>query len=137
MIELMPNPLTNCKFCKNRALRICINRNVHISRIELHQQCKISKLEVRRIAHLRMFMFKQCENELILNIREIHTRAHDAPLFKTDRPNNETYKRNIYYNGALRWNELTVDTRNIEDYSTFKNNQKEWMKHTNNVRPIP
>ena len=129
--------LNKLQILQNRALRICINRNVHISRIELHQQCKISKLEVRRIAHLRMFMFKQCENELILNIREIHTRAHDAPLFKTDRPNNETYKRNIYYNGALRWNELTVDTRNIEDYSTFKNNQKEWMKHTNNVRPIP
>ena len=46
---------------QNRALRICINRNVHISRIRLHQECNIANMKVRRIVHLRMFMFKQCE----------------------------------------------------------------------------
>ena len=116
---------------QNRALRICINQNVHISRIRLHQECNIAKLKVRRIEHLRMFMFKQCDNEMILNIRPVNTRAHDAPLFKTKRPINETYKRNIYYNRALRWNELTVDLRNIKNYQVFKDKQKEWMLSTN------
>ena len=36
---------------QNRALRICVNSDVHLSRIRLHQDCKISKLDVRRIAH--------------------------------------------------------------------------------------
>ena len=115
----------------NRALRICINRNVHISRIRLHQECNIAKLRVRRIVHLRMFMFKQCENELLINIRPVNTIAHDAPLFHTERPSNEAYKRNIYYNGALRWNELAVDLRNIKEYDILKKKQKEWMSSTN------
>ena len=42
------------------------------------KNCKIAKLEVRRIAHLSMFMFKQKDNELIVNRRNINTRAHDA-----------------------------------------------------------
>ena len=118
---------------QNRALRICVNSNVHIPRVRLHQECKKAKLKVRRIAHLRMFMYKQCENELILNIRPVNTRAHHAPLFNTERPINETYKRNIYYNGAIRWNELTVDLRNIKEYNVFKNKQKEWMLTTNYI----
>ena len=97
----------------------------------MHQECNIAKLNVRRIVHLRMFMFKQCENRNILNLRPVNTRAHDATLFNTERPINETYKRNIYYNGALRWNELTVDLRKIKDYTAFKNKQKEWMLNTN------
>ena len=78
-------------------------------------------------------MFKQCDNEIILNRRPVNTRAHDAPLFNTDCPNNELFKRNIYYNGALKWNELAVDVRNIKDYSVFKNNQKDWMLQTNYI----
>ena len=46
----------------------------------MHRECKIAKLEARRIAHLRMFMFKQQRNEQIVNRRNVYTRAHDAPL---------------------------------------------------------
>ena len=48
-----------------------------------------------------------------------------------ERPLNETYKRHIYYNGALRWNELAVNIRNLRDYNIFKSKQKEWMLRTN------
>ena len=97
----------------------------------LHRECKVAKLHVRRIVHLRMFMFKQKENEQIVNRRNINTRAHDAVLFNTERPQNEKYKRNIYYNGALRWNELIVEDRNIVMYKSFKEKQKKWMLSTN------
>ena len=116
---------------QNRALRMCVNSDVHLSRIRLHQDCKISKLDVRRTAHLRLFMFKQRNNEMIVNRREVHTRAHDALLFQTKRPSNEQYKRNIYYNGALRWNEMSVANRGIESYNIFKTRQKKWMLETN------
>ena len=78
-----------------------------------------------------MFMFKQKNNELIVNQRVINTRAHDALLFQTERPQNEKYKRNIYYNGALRWNELRVENRNTLNYISFKSKQKKWMLATN------
>ena len=117
---------------QNRALRICLNRQEHIPVIVLHQECKIAKLQPRRIAHLRMFMFTQKQNELIVNRRNIYTRAHDALLFMVNRPNNEKYKRNIYYNGALRWNELSVVNRNIEKYDNFKSTQKKWLLTTIN-----
>ena len=118
---------------QNRALRICINSNVHISRIQLHKDCKLAKLEVRRIVHLRMFMYKQKNNDLIIDRRIINTRAHDAPIFQTKRPQNEKYKRNIYYNGAIKWNSLSIDDRNILEYNVFKSKQKEWMLLTNRV----
>ena len=116
------NLLKKLQVLQNRALRICLNRQEHIPTVILHRECKIAKLESRRIAHLRMFMFKQLNNELIVNRRNVFTRAHDAPLFITStvRPNNEKYKRNIYYKGALKWNELSVTNRKIDRNRTHK-----------------
>ena len=103
-----------------------INENVHLSRIRLHQQCKIANLEVRRITHLRMFMFKRRNNEKIVDSRNLNSRAQDALQFKIQRPCNENYNRNIYYNGAIQWNELTTDIRKTEKYDTFKSIPKKW-----------
>ena len=122
--------LDKLQIIQNRALRICLNRNEDVPVILLHRNCNIAKLAVRRIAHLRMFMFKQKHNEMIVNRRDVYTRAHDALLFTTKRPDNEKYKRNIYYKGAVRWNELSVKTRNINKYEIFKSNQKKWLKQT-------
>ena len=125
--------LDKLQILQNRALRICLNRQVHIPVILLHQECKIAKLKARRIAHLRMFMFKQKHNEMIVNRREVFTRAHDALLFTVIRPNNEKYKRNVYYKGALKWNELSVENRNIDKYENFKSSQKKWLLNTINL----
>ena len=122
--------LDKLQLLQNRALRICINRNMHIPIILLHRECKIAKLEPRRIAHLRLFMYKQQKNELIVNRREVFTRTHDACVFTTVRPVNEKYKRNIYYKGAVTWNDLPVATRNIRIYEDFKLNQKSWLLQT-------
>ena len=59
----------------------------------------------------------------ILNKRNVRTRAHDAILFTTTKPNNEKYKRNVFYKGALLWNNLTATERNIQNYDKFKSNQ--------------
>ena len=80
-----------------------------------------------------MFMYKQKHNDLIIDRRNINTRAHDAPIFQTKHPQNEKYKRNIYYNGAIRWNSLPVDDRNILEYNVFKCKRKKWMLLTNYV----
>ena len=75
--------LDNLQTLQNRALEICVNSNVYIPILRLLQLCKFAKLKVQRIAHLRMFMFKQRDNEFIVNRRNVLTRAHDAPLFVT------------------------------------------------------
>ena len=76
MTCVIGNHWTNYR--QNRALRICINNNEHIPWIKLHQGCKIVKLEAKRIVHLCMFMHKQCNKELIVDRRNINTRAQDA-----------------------------------------------------------
>ena len=109
---------------QNRSLRICVQSNHYTSTLLLHQLCNINKLKERRIMHLNLYMFKQKGNVNIVNTRNVRTRAHDALLFITKKPNNEKYKRNTYYKGTLVWNELPVVERNIDDYRKFKNVQK-------------
>ena len=70
----------------------------------LHQLCNINKLEDRTNLHLNLYMFKQKGNVEIVNTRNVRTRAHNALLFTTLKPNSEKYKRNVYYKGALLWN---------------------------------
>ena len=58
-----------------------------------------------------------------LNERNIRTRLHDAPVFSTSKPNLEKYKANVFYKGAVLWNNLRPSIRNIETYlKPLKNN---------------
>ena len=72
------------------------------------------------------FMYKYKNNVLYLNKRNIRTRMHDAPVFNTFKPNCEKYKNNVFYSGAIKWNELTVAVRNIDTLVKFKQTQKKW-----------
>ena len=67
--------------------------------------------------HLNLFINKPKTNVLLLDNCDVRTRAHDVPLFKTVKPSNEKYKRNVYYKGALSWNSLTIVERNQNDYT--------------------
>ena len=71
-------------------------------------------------------MFKMKTNVNHLNMRDIRTRLHDAPVFELIIPTCEKYKNNVFYNGAVLWNNLTTETRNIETYEKFKFQQKRW-----------
>ena len=56
----------------------------------------------------------------------IRTRLHDAPVFEQIKPTCEKYKQNVFYSGAVSWNTLPSQTRNIETYEEFKFQQKRW-----------
>ena len=71
-------------------------------------------------------MYKTKSNNRFLNTRNIPTRLHDAPRFKTEKPNCEKYKANVFYAGAVMWNGLPVRICNIDTYNLFKDNQKKW-----------
>ena len=111
---------------QNRALRTCLNTRLETPIEILHQSIQIPKLNARREAHLINFMFKYRNNNKFLNKRNVRTRLHDAPVFTTVKPNNDKYKNNVFYNGAVKWNNLASHIRNIETYDEFKWKTKTW-----------
>ena len=118
---------------QNRSLRLVLCLENRTPVILIHQIAKISNLSVRRIAHLRNFMYKQQGNNEIVNTRNVNTRAHDAVVFTTLRPKNEKYRNSVLYRGAVAWNNLPVKMKNIPEYQAFKLQQKKWMCSTNYV----
>ena len=113
-----------------RGMRISVNNGYQLEDEELYVKCNLSKLEIRRIVHLRNFMFnlknKKCK--IVDNSEKaINTRLHDGPVFKISHPNSEPIRRSVMYSGALEWNNLDADIRNISDITSFKRKQKFWM----------
>ena len=109
---------------QNRCLKICMNYNARFSTKELHVVTNTPMLAKRRECHINNFMYGQAQKGALLDNRNINTRAHDAPLFIVKVPKNETYKRSIEFAGASLWNELPVNTRNIDNVQEFKRLQK-------------
>ena len=73
--------------------------------------------------HLLLFMHRNKEIENLLKKTTINTRLHMAPVFWYYKPNNEKAKQNVMYRGALEWNTLSANDRNLE-YTEFKLLQK-------------
>ena len=61
---------------QNRGLRICVNNQRHITRVQLHLACSISPMKSRRKTNLLKYMFKQQENENIVVNRDT-ARSHN------------------------------------------------------------
>ena len=62
--------LEKLQVLQNRALRICLIKHEHVPVVVMHQDCKIAK-QARRIAHLRMCMYKQKHNKMIVYMRNV------------------------------------------------------------------
>ena len=98
---------------QNRALRICCGHRNMLTTYEMHHEAKLSKFMNRRTQHVYNFMFKQKNNEKLVDDRNIRTRAHDAILYITVLPKCEKSKCNVFYYGACLWNQLPVTTELI------------------------
>ena len=116
---------------QNKCLRICTGRDRRFDTERAHKLAKVPFLKDRRAAHVCNFMFKRKSNKALLNNREIRTRAHDAPLFNVPISRCESFKRIVSFHGSNAWNELKVETRNIDNYQKFKFKQKGVM-----LRPL-
>ena len=112
---------------QERALKICFTFHNVIPIPIMHRTAKVAPLYKRRLGHVYHFMYKQQSFVYRLDLRKIYTRSQDATIFKTQRPKNERYKRNVFYYGALLWNSLPAKIRNIETYDDFKKYQKQQM----------
>ena len=94
----------------HRGLRLCNNSYNKISKEILCQKCHIAPLETRRNSHLLLFKYKQTKNVNLLKKAKRKTRLHQAPVFKTYKPNSEKVKQNVLYRGATSWNALMIET---------------------------
>ena len=115
---------------QKRALKICLKAGADITLDILLSSTKTAKLVKRRNAHLLNFMYKKKQCIELLDIKNVHTRARDAVLFKTIIPRCEKYKHSVFfYKGAITWNSLPDTIRNIDTYDSFKELQKKNMKY--------
>ena len=84
------------------------------------------------ISHIKVIMFNR--KDLCTTISEddnfINTRLNSGPLFPVLKPNCESYKRSICYSGAVEWNSLSLESRNLEDFFVFKGIKKNWLLNT-------
>ena len=109
---------------KNKCLRICLCKDRRFSTEGSHKLANVPFLKDRRAAHINNFMYIRKKNKVLLNNKEIRTRAHDAPLFNVITPRCESFKRSVGYFGATEWNNLSVNIRNIDNFLAFKQQQK-------------
>ena len=116
---------------QNRCLKICMRQERNFSTDRAHKLASTPFLVDRRKAHVLNFMYVRKGKRHLLNTREIRTRAHDAPLFNVTIPRCEAYKRSVGYFGAVEWNNLSPEERNIDLFLAFKYTQKRNM-----LRPL-
>ena len=116
---------------QNKCLRVCLGQNRRFSTEVAHRMAFVPWLKDRRIAHTLNFMYKRKERRDLLNVTQIRTRAHDAPLFHVKIPRYEAFKRSVSYSASSLWNNLPPNVRNTDTYLKFKNLQK-----NNMLRPI-
>ena len=109
---------------QNKCLKICKGFHNRYGTKDLHTVTKMPMLCKRRAAHVNNFMFCRLGDPARVDNRSIGTRAHDAPLFIVKKPNLEAYKRSVEYAGAIQWNMLPPDIRNINRVNLFKERQK-------------
>ena len=116
---------------QNRCLRMCLGYDRLFSTDKAHKRAMVPFLKDRRRAHTLNFMFVRQSRKDLLNVREIRTRAHDAPLFNVTIPRCEAFKRSVGYHGSVEWNSLSPEMRNTNLYLPFKFLQKKEM-----LRPL-
>ena len=113
---------------QNRGLKMCLSAGYRTSTNEIHHRVKLPLLEDRRTTHLRNFMFRRSRIPKYLDISRRPTRQRDAPTCKIEKSSNVTYGRSVLHKGAVEWNSLEVNVRNIDSYVQFKKEQKRWLR---------
>ena len=124
------NDIDKLQRAQNKCLKICMQLNVTTETDHLHSLSKVPLLKHRRRTHLLNFMYRRQSRLDLIDDAPIRTRAHDAPMFKVVRPKLEAYKRSVAYHGAVSWNALDPETRNLARHKMFKNVQRKWLKES-------
>ena len=107
---------------------MCLHITGNVPENVLLTSADVAYLGRRREAHILIYMYKNKEKKELLDIQNVNTRSKSAPLFNTVIPSCEKYKNSALYHGAILWNLLPVNIRNIDSFDSFKAHQRKAMK---------
>ena len=114
---------------QNRAARIITRADYSIRSSDVLNSLEWSNLEERRKRHLLVTMFKIFNNDCPTYLRERFHRTseiHDYNLrgsnydLQLPLPKTNFLKRSFSYRGAMAWNQLSNETREMGDLTSFK-----------------
>ena len=121
------NELDKLERLQERCINICTRTYGRDNINNIRSVHKLPMLEKRRKCHINNFMYNRNTNVEINDNDDIQTRSKSAKKFIVNKPNLEAYKRSIIYSGALTWNALKAETKNIQIFEAFKYHQKKEM----------
>ena len=84
-------------------------------------------LSDRRFYHMSVHAYSRTKLEEYLDIIPIATRRRNAPLLKTLKSNYKVVDRSVYLQAAATWNNMNIETRNIDNLEGFKAVQKKLL----------
>ena len=76
------------------------------------------------VCHLSNFVFHRVHDPRYVRVVDRQLRRFDAPIMTEIGSNNSTFSRSVLFQGALLWNSIPVNERNIPNYKDFKQVQK-------------
>ena len=85
----------------------------------LHREAQLFRLAHRRRLHLLSYAYSLTADNTLLDHRDIHTRNHEAILFKVKKPDHYKCYQDPMFRAMSEWNGLDVETRNIVTKSQF------------------
>ena len=121
------NELDKLERLLERCINICTKTYGRDNIDNLRTEHKLPKLEKRRICHINNYMYKRTTNVEYIDPERIQTRSQSAKKIIVNKPNLEAYKRSIIYSGAVSWNVLDIEMKNIQIFDAFKYHQKNEM----------
>ena len=114
------NLLKPLQYAQNRCLKICLKYPHLTSTDVVHSDANCNYLSDRRRIHMENFMYKRSRDDTYVDDRNIRTRAFDGPMVKVLHSNSATYDRSVEFRGAVIWNGLAPERRNIPNFDEFK-----------------
>ena len=109
---------------QTKALKICFNLFGRQNEDLMHKNANLALLDKRRDSHTLNFMFKRQDTDSYIDKRISPTRAHQYTKFLVPNFQLTQFKNSLLYKGALMWNQLPNDLKQIDTYTTFKEKTK-------------
>ena len=113
---------------QNRALKLCLGHNARYNTDIPNAEAEVAKLEPRRTCHIVNFIYHRSHIPCYVRTVDRQLRRFDAPIMTEIASNDSSFSRSVLHQGALHWNGLPVNERNIDNYETFKGVQKKKLR---------
>ena len=114
---------------QNKRLSVVYNQYIILyydrdSTETLHRKAKVFRLCYHRRLHLLSFAYRLSKNDLLLHVRDIHTRMQVGKLFWVCKIDHFRSSQDPTYRAMIEWNQLPVAVRSSISKNVFLENLK-------------